>query len=313
MKLLDRFFSDSKQLSRIVIYAGVALVLATISFGSYYYKDRYTSPGNDIAPSEQSIMELEEAVKNDPQNPDLRLGLAEAYLTSGNYDSAILQAQEVIKIAPEKDGALFVLGVAHASLQQYDQAITPLAKFAEIREQTEMANMDQLLETALYFLGESYLQASKPEDAIAPLTRALEINKTDADAMYKLATAYSQTGQHSEAVVYYEKAILFVPDFAEVYAGMAESYDALGQTGKAGYARGMLAFSLDDLETARQELEQAVVGIPDYAPAFVGLALTYEKLGDLPKAKSAVETALLLEPNNFMAQQTLGRIEAAQK
>ena len=75
----------------------------------------------------------------------------------------------------------------------------------------------------------------------------------------------------------------------------------------------MLAFSLDDLETARQELEQAVTSMPDYAPAYIGLALTYEKLGDLPKAKSAVETALLLEPNNFMAQQTLGRIEAAQK
>lgn len=313
MKLLDRFFSDSKQLSRIVIYAGIALVLATIGFGSYYYKDRYTSPGNDIAPSEQSIMELEEAIKNDPQNPDLRLSLAEAYLTSGNYESAILHAQEVIKTAPEKDTALFVLGVAHASLQQYDQAIAPLVKFAELREQTEMANMDQLLETALYFLGESYLQAGKPQDAISPLLRALEINHTDADAMYKVATAYAQTNQHSEAIVYYEKAILFVPDFAEVYAGMAESYDALGQTDRSGYARGMLAFSLDDLETARQELEQAVAVMPDYAPALVGLGMTYEKLGDLPKAKSAAETALVIDPNNFMAQQLLGRIAAAQQ
>lgn len=314
MKLLDRFFSDSKQLSRIVIYTGIALVLATISFGSYYYKDRFSSPdGNDISPSEQSVMELEKAVKTDPQNPDLRLSLAEAYLTSGNYESAILQAQEVIKTAPEKDGALFILGLAHASLQQHDQAIVSLTKFAEIREQSEMANVDQLLETALYFLGESYLQTGKPQDAIAPLSRALEINRTDADAMYKLATAYQQTDQYAEAITYYEKATLFVPDFAEVYAGMAESYDALGQADKAGYARGMLAYSVEDFETARQELEQAIKGIPDYAPVFVGLALTYEKLGDLPKAKSAVEAALLIDPNNFMAQQLLGRIEATQQ
>ena len=313
MKILDQFFSDSKQLTRIVIYTGIALILATVSFGSYYYKDRYSSPKNTFSPSEQSLMELEAAVKSDPQNPDLRLSLADAYLVSGNYESAILQAQEVIKTAPEKDGALFILGVAHASLEQYDQAIVPLSKFAEIREQSSSANMDQILETALYFLGESYLQTGKAQDAIAPLSRALEINHTDADAMYKLATAYSQTGQHNQAITYYEKAILFVPDFAEVYAGMAESYDALGETGKAGFARGMLAFSLDDLETARQELEQAVIGMPDYAPAFVGLALTYEKLGDLPKARSTVETALLIDPNNFMAQQLLGRITAAQQ
>lgn len=313
MKYFNRLLSDSNQLARIVIYTGVALILAAISFGSYYYKDRYSSPGEDISPGEQSLMELEAAVKNDPQNLDLRLALAESYLTSGNYESAILQSQEVIKAAPEMDGALFILGLSHASLRQYDHAILPLTKFAEIREQTEMANMDQLLETALYFLGESYMQTGRPLDAIPPLSRALEINRTDADAMYKLATAYTQTGQHTEAVIYYEKATLFVPDFAEVYAGLAESYAALGEAGKAGYARGMLAYSLGDFEAARQELEQAVSILPDHAPVYVGLGLTYEKLGDLSKAKSAVDTALLLEPNNFMAQQLFGRITAAQQ
>lgn len=313
MKHLNRFFSDSKQLARIVIYVGIALVLLVVSFGTYYYRDRYVSPVDQVSPNQKTITELEKKIRKDPQNADLRLTLAEAYLGVQNYDAAIQQAQEVIKSYPDKDGALFILGFSHASLQQFDQAIVPLTEFVKVREASEMAAADPLLETALYFLGESYIQTGKPQDAIAPLTHALEINKTDADAMYKLGFAYTQTGQHNEALTYYEKAIQFVPDFAEAYFGMSQSYDALGQTDKAAYARGMLAYSINDLETARQELEQTVTKMPDYGPAIVGLALTYEKLGDLVNAKLTVENALVLDPNNFLAQQLLGRIEAAQQ
>jgi tetratricopeptide (TPR) repeat protein len=312
MKYLDRFSHDTNQITRIVIYTGIALVLLVISFGTYYYSDRYVPPVEQVSPNQKTIKELEAEIRKDPQNADLRLTLAEAYLGVQNYDAAIQQAQEVIKNYPEKDGALFILGFSHASLQQFDQAIVPLTEFVKVREASEMAATDQVLETALYFLGESYIQTGKPQDAIAPLTRALEINQTDADAMYKLGFAYTQTGQHNEALVYYERAIQFVPNFAEAYSGMSQSYDALGQTDKAAYARGMLAYSIDDVETARQELEQTVIKMPDYAPAFVGLALTYEKLGDLAKAKVTVQTALILDPNNFLAQQLLGRIETAQ-
>lgn len=307
----DRLFSNTYQLQRVVILSGVLLALLAVSFGTYYYSDRYVSPANDVSPIEKNISEMEEAVRKDPQNADMRLALAEAYFTAKNYGAAIEQAQEVIKTSPEKEGAFFILGMAYSSSQQYDQAILPLTKFVEIRETSEMANVDQALETALYFLGESYMQTGKPQEAIPFLTRALEINQTDADALYKLGFAYAQTGQHEQAITYYEKAALFVPNFAEVYDGMAKSFDALGQANKAAYARGMLAYSIDDFETARIELEQIAIQMPDYAPVFIGLALTYEKIDDLEKAKTSAEAALLIDPNNFSAQQTLGRIQAA--
>jgi tetratricopeptide (TPR) repeat protein len=309
--LFKRLFSNTYQLQRIVILTGVLLAILLVGFGAYYYSDRYMSPTDNITPIDKNVSELEEAIRKDPQNTDMRLALAEAYLRAENYDAAIVQAQEVIKISPDKDGAFFILGLAHTSMKRFDQAILPLTKYIEIREKSEMANVDQTLETALYFLGESYLQTKKPQEAIAPLTRALEINKTDADALYKLGLAYAQTGQHEKAITYYEKAALFVPNYAEVYDGMAKSFDALGQPIKATYARGMLSYSINDFETARIELEQVVVQTPDYAPAFVGLALVYEKLGNLEQAKTSVEAALLIDPNNFSAQQTLGRIQAS--
>jgi len=310
-QMFASLFSSTSQVKRIVILSGFLLVLLVASFGAYYYSDRYGSPVKGASANEKNVVELEEQVRQNPQNVDLRLALAESYLTAENYEGAIVQSQEIIKISPDNDGAYFILGLAYTSLKQYEQALPPLTKYVEVREESEMANADQSLETALYFLGEGYLQIGRPDEAIRSLTRALEINKTDADAMYKLGLAYSKSGQYEQSLTYYEKSVMFVPDFSEAYSGMAESFDMLGEVNKAAYARGMLAYSVGDYETARIEMERIAIQMPDYAPVFIGLALVYEKVGDLEKARTSVEAALMIEPENLSAQQTLGRIQAA--
>ena len=306
---LSELFKDSHQITHIIILTGIALVMVMVSFGSYYYYDRYVDKSGYVSPIQQSITELEEALRKNPSDVNVRLSLAETYMASGRYESAIEQASQVYQADPENERALFVLGLALASTSQYDQAIEPLKKFASIREKGEMANVDSALETALYFLGESYLQESQPEKAIPVLVRALEINRTDADAMYKLGQVYAATGQHAEAIILYENAIRFVPDFAEVYQGMVESYLTLNQPTHAAYARGMLAYSIKDYEGARVELEQVVLTEPDFVPSYLGLGLTYERLGDYQTALAYAELALEMDPNSQAAFQLKGRID----
>ena len=306
---LSELFKDSHQITHIIILTGIALVMVMVSFGSYYYYDRYVDKSGYVSPIQQSITELEEALRKNPSDVNVRLSLAETYMASGRYESAIEQASQVYQADSENERALFVLGLALASTSQYDQAIEPLKKFASIREKGEMANVDSALETALYFLGESYLQESQPEKAIPVLVRALEINRTDADAMYKLGQAYAATGRHEEAITSYENAIRFVPDFAEVYQGMVESYLTLNQPTHAAYARGMLAYSIKDYEGARVELEQVVLTEPDFVPSYLGLGLTYERLGDYQTALAYAELALEMDPNSQAAFQLKGRID----
>jgi len=310
MKLSD-LFKDSHQLTRIIILTGIALVLVIVSFGGYYYYDRYVDKSSNVSPIQQSITDLEQAVLENPSDVELRLSLAETYMTNRHYENAIAQAEQVYRTDLENERALFVMGISLASTAQYEQAIEPLNKFATIREEGTMANSDMALETALYFLGESYLQTRQAREAISVLERALEINRTDADAMYKLGQAYAATGRHKEALASYENAIRFVPDFAEVYQGMVESFIALSQPNRAAYARGMLAFSIKDYEGARVELEQVVMTEPDYVPAYLGLGLTYEQLGDSQYALAYTDLALQLDPNSQAALQLKGRLEAA--
>ena len=310
MKFIKGFFSETNQLKRVIVYAAIALALVITSFGAYYYWDRYVHLG-DQSPVTKSIQELEGLVRKHPEDVDLRIALAESYMADKNYNKAIEQASQVLSAHSDNDRAMFVTGVSYASQGKSDLAIDPLKKFVEIRSKTETAKMDNALETALYYLGDSYISLGSYQDAIPALSQAVQINATDSDAFYLLGVAYGKSGQHEKAIENYQEAVRFVPNFAEAYKGMTESYTALNKADYASYARGMLAFSSKDYKTARVELEKATVALPDYAPAFIGLGLTYEELGDLQSAKTNLEHALQIDPNDFTASQALGRVQAA--
>jgi tetratricopeptide (TPR) repeat protein len=236
--------------------------------------------------------------------------MAEFYLGQSLYQEALDQTTQVLRLYPENEGALLVSGIAYIRLDQPEAALDPLEQFVATREEGEMARTDTRLEMAYYFLGESYMKLERPAEAIPVLDKALVINRTDADARYQLGLAHQANDQPQAALEQYHEAVRFVPNFTEAYSGMIESYAALDQLEYVAYARGMEALTLQDYETAQTHLEHATQALPDFAPAFLGLSLTYEKLGQLEAALATIERALELEPDDFAAQQTFGRLQA---
>jgi len=288
----------------------VALVVTLAAFGGYYIWDRYVHVG-DQSPAELEIAQMEQVIQDEPENPEARVALAESYLQSGQYGAAIEQAEQVLELYPDNEGALLIVGIAYVRLNQPDMALNSLERFVDLRKDQPMASVDTALEAACYFLGESYVKLGRYADAISVLELALGISATDADALYQLGLAYQATGQPELALQYYHKAVRLVPNFVEVYQGMIDSYAALGQPDQQAYAQGMEAYSMGDYSSALPYLEQATEALPDYAPAFLGLALTYEESGRLEEALTAIERAAELNPNDFATQQALGRIQTA--
>ncbi len=302
--------NDEQFLKRLVKILAIAVGLVFLSFAGYYYWDRYIYLG-DASPIERDIAVLEEAVREDPQDPDRRVALAEYYLGKGLYADAIEQAAQVLQVYPEHERALLVLGIACVRAEQYQEAIEPLEAFVNLRKDGQMAKTDMSLEAAYYFLGHSYLALGQPEEAIPPLQAAIEIERTDADALYKLGEALRQIEEYEQALGYLERAVRLVPDFAEAYEAMIALYEATDRPDHARFARGMQAYAVGDYVTALEYLQPATAALTDFAPAYVGLAMTYERLGDLTAAMQAAEKALALAPDDFSAQQTYGRIQAA--
>jgi len=308
---LKELLNDTNQLTRITVLTAVVLVLAMLSFGGYYYYDRYYS--NQPEQAKLTLAEAEQAVRDAPQDPDKRLALAESYMLNSRFKEAITQANQVLTVKPDSQHAWLVVGVSSDMLGQPTDAIEPLSKFVEARKDEENPGLDKQLQSAAYYLGDSYLQLGKAQDAIGPLEMAVNWSRTDADAMYKLALAYSSVKEYEKAVNMLQGATSFVPDFLEAYDAMATAYDALQKPVLASYARGMIAYSKKDYKGALPILLQAAQADPGYPPVFTGLGRTYEALDDLPNAKAAYEAAFKLDPNNFTASNGIERVDAALK
>ena len=58
-----------------------------------------------------------------------------------------------------------------------------------------MANVDPQLESAYYSLGVIALKQGQPQDAVVQLANAIQIKRTDADALNLLGTALLQAGE----------------------------------------------------------------------------------------------------------------------
>ncbi len=300
---------NNRLLTGAVLLLAAATVGMLMTFAGYYYWDRYVGRLGDQSPLEQEIDRLEAAIRDDPQNPALRLSLAEFYLAQGLNQDAVTQAGQILAQTPDSEGALLIQGMAFFRLEQPQAALDPLEKFIAIRRSQPLAHTDTALEAACYYLGVSYLQLERPKLAIPLLEDALLINRADADAMYQLGLAYAADNQPQQALEQYHKATRLVPDFTEVYAGMARAYTTLNQPSHVAYARGMQAFSQRDFVAAQAGLEEAAAALPNFTPALLGLSLTHEKQGNFTAALNTAQQVIELDPENFAAQQVYQRVQ----
>ncbi len=307
-RLGDKLFSSTYQLQRIVILIAVVLVVAVASFGGYYYYDRYyrTQPTKQ----ELTIAQAEQAMRDKPEDPNVRLDLALTYLTNRRFDDAANQAIQVKQLAPDNPTTDFVLGIAYANLNRCQDAVTPLTTFVDKFKTEQMPGLDKRLQGAAYYLGDCYLQLNRPKDAIPVLENTVNWSVSDADAMYKLGVAYAANNQQDKAINMFVGATSFVPDYTEAYTAMAASYDALKITSRATYARGMLAYSNKDFKNALPLLLQAAKADAGFPPIFTGLGMTYEALNDYANAKLAYTAALKLDHNNFSASTGIQLLDA---
>jgi tetratricopeptide (TPR) repeat protein len=308
MKLdIQRLTTDTRLLKRLIILVGLLLVVAIIAFGAYYYYDRYYS--SKPKTMEQTIKNAEKALSEDPKNPEKRMDLAELYLFNSRFADAISNADQVLLTDPQNQRAWLVLGLGYAMKGDPSPSIEPLQKYYDANKNNDMPGLNKTLQTAAYYLGDSYLKMGQPEKAIDPLENAVRWSKTDADSMYKLGVAYTALKKYDDALAMFTYATAFVPDFREAYEGMAVVFSQTNEPDYLNYANGMVAYTKKDYNTALTLLLNSAQGKPNFAPIFAGLGLVYESETDLPKSRDAYDTALKLDQTNLTAQQGRQRVE----
>jgi tetratricopeptide (TPR) repeat protein len=308
MKLgIQRLTPDAKLLRRLIILVSLLLVVAVIGFGAYYYYDRYYS--SKPKAMDLTIQKAEQALAADPKNVDRRMDLAELYLVNNRIVDAIANANQVLLTAPENQRAWLVLGVGYAMKGDPSSAVEPLQKYYDANKNSSMPGLNKKLQTAAYYLGDSFYKLGQPEKAIEPLENNVNWSKTDSDTMYELGLVYTNLKKYNDALQMFTFATAFVPNYLEAYEGMAKIFALTNEPAYLDYANGMVAYSKKDYPTAISLLMKSAQAKPDFAPTFAGLGMTYEAQADLLKSRDAFDAALKLDQTNLAAQQGKQRVE----
>jgi tetratricopeptide (TPR) repeat protein len=299
------------QLNRWIKRIGLLLLVGVVAFIAFYAVDRFRAPVAPIV--DQKLAALEEAVRKDPADAVSRGQLADVYYAKRRFEEAIIQYTSLIDA--KKDVELASLGRANSyrQLERWDESIKDYNRVIEIGLTGEMANVDPSLEAAYYGLGVIALAQGKPGDAIEPLTKAIAIIRTDADALNALGAAYIGTNLPEQALKPLRSAIALVPvGWAEPYSNLSAAYTKLGKPDLAAWANAMALLESGDPAGAEAELLKLVSG-EAANEATVSLGLLKEVQGDTGAAGEWYRKALVLDPGNIPAQMGLKRVSGGDR
>jgi len=294
------------ELNRWIKRIGLLLIIGIVAFVAFYAVDRFRASPAPIVDREMTI--LEELVRADPADAVARGQLADLYFAKARFEDAATQYTLLIDAGKQVELASLGRGRSYQKLELYDQAIPDFQKVIEIALTGEMASVDPILAAGYYGLGTTYLAQAKPRDAIEPLSKALAIQRADADVLYALATAFIDSDQPKDAIQPLNLAVALVPTgWPEPYLALETTYAKLGDADHAEWAGAMAAFAGGDAATAETRL-LAITDGPLALEAMVGLGVLKEKTGDTGAAAEWYRKVLAIDPANTTAKLGLGRV-----
>jgi tetratricopeptide (TPR) repeat protein len=295
-----------QQLSRAIRRVAIILAVAAIAFIAFYAIDRWRAPATPI-PAQQ-VTSLEQAVRDNPNDLVTRGKLADTYVQQGRFADALVQYDQIIATGQEIEAAKFGRAAAYMGLDRLDDALADYQAVVDIAKGGEMANVDPTLESAYYNLGLIALRQDRAADAVTYLESALRINRSDADALYQIGQAYTQTGKLDRAELALRRAVQFVPiGWAEPYTALATMFTQANKPAMAEWAGAMADVAAGKPELAEPRL-LAIADSDAKLDVAIGLGLLYETAGNTASAAQWYAKALAIEPTNDAAMLGIGRV-----
>src|SRR6266567_5558741 len=185
--------------SRVIWIAfGLCLVLlaAIVFLRVPQQGDRFTrlmTRGNgylEIGDASNAITAYARAMELAPENIDVRLNLANAFLLAGDHQKVTEQCEQVLSLDHNAAAAYYLMGCAHLRLDQAEQAVQAFQQSQRIDPAV----------TALNFqLGLAQERLGHLEDAIHEFQAVIQYETNHLAAHYRLSQLYQRAGRAAEA------------------------------------------------------------------------------------------------------------------
>lgn len=196
---------------------------------SYLGEQNYTS----------ALIDLTEAEKLDPDNPNVLYNLGLALVGKKRPDLAETKFLKAIELKPNFSVARNDLGVAYLALKRWDSAIM---QFKIVKDDLFYSNT----ENATINLGLAYLGKGDYQKALAELQSVATLNPRNPVVHLSLGRVFFAMDKNDQALIEYNKAIKIYNDY-----------------GAAHYYLGLLQLKQKKIDAARTNFKDTVRLIPD--------------------------------------------------
>jgi tetratricopeptide (TPR) repeat protein len=194
--------------------------------------------------SEAAEREWREALRLQPDNPQIPFELGAIYAKQGRYDEAVALFQRSIQLSPGQADAHLNLGAAYAEMGKLDLAeeqfrtaivLTPLnfnahnvlgklyfdeGRLREAEEQFRQSLACEPNLAACDHLGYIYVQWGDRDRAEKAFKAALALNSTDSHAHFNLGRIYAAAGQNAQALAELQAALAADPNNPDILSAL---------------------------------------------------------------------------------------------
>jgi len=247
-------------------------------------------------------------VAKNPSNATARVRLAEAMIANDQQSDAILQLQEALKIDKENTAALADLGLIAMDRKEWKKAEEYWTQLIELLSVTQMSSKDQRLAEVYYFLGTTFVEEQRYEDAVANLKESIAIKRDSSPVHYMLSVAYARLEITDQQRQELGIVLAFDPTHAQA------NYDLALLTleeGDVAQAAEMLRIAADNAPENVQAPQQELAKLGDAENRLASARSLRAK--DPKKALSEARIAAALDPKNVDAVRLVAELWEIEK
>lgn len=227
---------------------------------------------------------LEAAVARGLQAAPIYAALADIYEISGHVENSIPAMRLAIERDPKNEGYRFRYGMLLKDTQ------APAAAVIRLKESLELFPRSAPL---WFALGVAQFADHKPDEATQSFQQALKVNAGFAPALAYMGLIQAEQGRFEDAALLYDRALALDEKLSVVHHLAADA---------------LLKMVSPDFKRAETHLSRALALDQSFAPAQLALGKLYVRMNRLDEAATQLERAIALQPDLAEAHYQLGRV-----
>jgi tetratricopeptide (TPR) repeat protein len=210
--------------------------------------------------------------------------LAAIYFRRGENGKAIEHYELITEEYPDDVASLAILGHLYVAAGRHQDAIDTFSRAILIHPDNYLPEKDKEIQ--------QLVESGEAGEAMSQLQEKLEEQPDDAELCIELADLLSVSGEFTEAIVYYKKAIRLRPDFLEATIKLGTAHLNLGHCSLAAQAF-----------NAAAETNDQIVDV------YMGLAVAQHRAGRTREAENTVSLAAAIQQNSTLLFTETARLQ----